>query len=193
MTDIHEVCSLSEDELATRRKALDRGLLAKVRNRRSLADGVLLRFAATPALRAELDEFIAFEQGCCPTLDLLVRETGNELELEIHGLDPDSELFEGLESRSDGGARPASRWRRALSAIGLGSVGALTLCCVVPMAGMALFGSALAAPLTSLDDPWVVSSTALVLAATVWIWQRRRRSRGNATAPACATDGSCGC
>jgi len=217
MTEIREVCSLSEEELAVRRAALGRGLLAKVRERRALRDGMLFRFDVSPGMREALDEFLAFERGCCPSLGLRVRESAGALELEIRGLDPESSFLTGMpataldrhsgsnpDREADEDPQPPSRWRRALSAIGLGTVAALTLCCVVPVAAVALFGVALAAPFTRLDSPWTISSIALGLAAGVWLWRQRRdvarRARLAAGAKAatgsdvsCSIDGGCGC
>jgi hypothetical protein len=158
-------------------------------------DGVVLRFDATSEMRSELDEFIAFERGCCPTLGFSVHESSRGLDLEILGVDPDSELFDGFSSQPETSSHATRRWCRALSSVGLGTVGALTICCVLPMAALALFGAAIAAPLTSLDHPWVISSMALGLAAVLWLWQKRRAARHDelASAPACSARGDCGC
>jgi hypothetical protein len=194
MTVVQEICSLSTEELEARRAWLGRGLRSRVRERRSLRDGVLLRFDDSSEIRAELEQLVAFERECCPTLDLAIRESEGELELEVRGLDPDSDLFEGIGPETNQETRPASPWRRVISAAGFGTLGALTLCCVLPMMSVALFGGAVVAPLTSLDDPWVVSSTALALAAALWLWQRRRSSSSIAAAASdCAPDGGCGC
>lgn len=195
MTTIQEICSLTEGERDARRKALSRGLLSQVRERRLLSDGLALRFDATPVIRAELDEFIAFERGCCPTLGLSVHASADALELAITGLDSDVQLFMGAGPGMELATPGPSRWRRILSAAGLGTLGALTLCCVLPVAGVALFGTALAAPFANLDDPWVISSTALALAGGVWRWRQQRDAQKRAVSvpAACATDGECGC
>jgi len=68
-------------------------------------------------------------------------------------------------------------------------VGALLICCVLPFGMIALLGTAVAAPLTSLDNPWIISGSALLLVALIWQWQRRREDARNAKASA----GGCGC
>lgn len=206
MTDIRQICSLSDEEFEARRAALERGLWSKVRERRTLENGVALGFEATPGIRSALEDFIAFEQGCCSSLRFAVRESGAGVELEIRGLDPESsfpvpvggELESGPGSASPATPRAAGFWRRAIAAAGLGSVGALILCCVLPVAGVALFGAALAAPLTSLDNPWAISSTALALAGGSWLWRGRRDASRRAVTrigagASCSTDGGCGC
>jgi len=70
MTDVREICNLSDEDLEARRAELAGGLIPKARARKNLSDGVVFSFDATPELRDELNAFVAFEGECCPTLDV---------------------------------------------------------------------------------------------------------------------------
>lgn len=189
MIDVREICNLSEEELRVRRAELSTGLATKVRERRDLGDGVTLCFDATSEMREELDAFVAFERACCPTLGLSIREASGLLQLEIRGVEPGSKLFAGLGLVDLSEVASSSRWPRILSAASLGTLGALALCCVFPIALVAVLGAAVAAPFTNLDHPGVISATALGLASGIWFWQRRRdQARAEAI-----SGGGCGC
>ena len=200
MTEIREICKLSDQELEARRRDLGRGLASRIRDRRDLRDGMILSFDSTPELREELNAFVAFERECCPGLDFSLSDaSGNAagnadgiVELEIRGVDPHSDFFAdlgaGVVLEVDAATEVSRRWRRLLSSIGLGTLGALSLCCVLPFATAALLGTAAVAPLTNLDDPWLISASALVFAGGIWFWQRRRDGVPRATSA-----GGCGC
>jgi hypothetical protein len=189
MTDVREICNLSDEDLEARRAELASGLMPKARERKKLSDGVAFSFDATPALRDELDAFVAFERECCPTLRLSVDESSDGLRLDIRGIEPDSSFLAGvgLVSESEG-IFPSRNWRRILSFAGLGALGALVVCCVLPIALVAILGIAVAAPFARLDNPWSISASALVFACVIWLWQRRREDARAAQAPA----GECG-
>lgn len=194
MTDIRNICQLSDEDLEARRVDLGRRLAPKLRGRRNQSDGVTLSFDATPEMREELDAFVAFESECCPSLNLSLSEATGELQLEMRGIDPSAELFadEGLAAASDAAdldTEGSSRWRPVLDSIGLGALGALALCCVLPMALVAAFGTAVAVPFSMLDNPWLISANAFLFAAGIWLWQRRRKDARTAT----ASGRGCGC
>jgi hypothetical protein len=112
MADVRAICTLSDEALAARRRALREELGPHVRGRTALADGVELRFDATPARRRQLEAFVDFERSCCPGLGFALREAGGSLHLAIHGLDPGAPLLEGVSgpdepaSDSHGGRAP---------------------------------------------------------------------------------------
>ena len=189
MTDIREICNLSDEDLEARREELMQGLALKARERRDLGDGVAYSFDATPEMRAELGAFVAFERECCPTLGLAVKVAPGALELEIRGVEPTSSLFAGIGVAGGSEDRIPRGRRRILSSAGLGTLFALALCCLLPAALVAALGAAVAAPLTSLENPWMISSSALVFACVIWLWQRRREHARAAEASA----GGCGC
>jgi hypothetical protein len=98
MSDIREICNLSDEEFHARRRQLRAELLPHVRRRSALPNGVALAFEATPDRRRALEDFVAFERGCCPGLRFALREGDGALHLEIHGLDPDANVFTAAES-----------------------------------------------------------------------------------------------
>jgi hypothetical protein len=189
MTDVQEICNLSDEDLEARRIEIARGLAPKAHERRDLSGGLVLSFDATPEMRAELDDFVAFERECCPTLGLSVREASGALELEIQGIAPGSSIFASVGLTAEPKVSSSGRWQRILSSAGLGTLGALVVCCVLPIGLVALLGAAVAAPFANLDNPWVISSSALVFAGSIWLWQRRREAARATEASA----GGCGC
>lgn len=194
MTDIREICQLSEEDLEARRVDLGRRLAPELRGRRNLSDGVILSFDATPEMREELSAFVAFESECCPSLKFSVSEVAGELELEMRCIDPSAVFFAdvGLSADSDeteSGTEGSSRWRPVLDSIGLGALGALAVCCALPMALVAASGTAVAAPFSTLDNPWLISASAFLFAAGIWRWQRRRKD----VRPAMESGRGCGC
>jgi len=96
MIDVRDACNLGDDELEARRETLRRELAPHARAREALPDGVALRFDATPAIRAALDEFVRFERGCCPGLGFTVRGGDGALRLEIRGVASDAPIFEAV-------------------------------------------------------------------------------------------------
>jgi hypothetical protein len=188
-TDIDAICNLSDDDREARRKEIEEELLPKVRTRESLPNGIALSFLANSENRRDLDAFVAFERECCPGLDFDLRNADDSLRLEITRITHGSRLFVGV-PEAVGPANPSrAGWWRLLSSAGLGTLGALIICCVLPLVVIALLGTAAAAPLTSLDHAWIISGSALLLAAV--IWQRQRR-RGRIRSASASTEG-CGC
>jgi hypothetical protein len=190
MTDVREICNLSDGELEARRAELAGGLAPKARERRNLSDGVALSFDASPEMREELSAFVEFERQCCATLELSISEASDSLQLEIRGIEPGSSFFAGvgLVAASEG-VSSSRYWRRILSSAGLGTLGALAVCCLLPLALVAMLGTAVAAPFTNLDNPWLISASALVFACGIWLWQRRR----DAARAMASSVGGCGC
>lgn len=174
MSDIREVCNLSDEEFEARRQELREELVPHVRSRAALPDGAVLAFDATPERRRALEDFVAFERRCCAGLRFALREERGAIQLEIRGVDPESSGFlEGApeERPVSGGASALARVARAG---GLGAVGAFVLFCGLPIAAVALAGAELAAPLGILDHPVVLSLGTLLFAGGVWRWERRR-------------------
>jgi len=93
MDDAREICSLSDDALEARKQQLRDELVPHVRSRAALTDGMRLTFDATPERRRQLDDFVAFERGCCAGLRFALREQGGVIQLEIRGLDPQSSVL----------------------------------------------------------------------------------------------------
>jgi hypothetical protein len=186
--DIREVCNLPDEELEARRARVSQELFAFVRNREELPGGLALYFDETPEMRERLDEFVAAERVCCAGIDWSVRSGSGALRLEISGIDPTSAAFAEIGSNiaptSDAG-KPGG-WPRLLRAVGLGSLGAVLVCCALPLGVAAVFG---ATSLLLLDNPWVIAGSAFGLGGLLWHWEGRRnagRSEGESVS-------GCGC
>ena len=189
MSDIRAICNLSDSDFEARRTQLREGLFLQIRGREELPDGVALLFDATPKLREELGDFVAFESECCPGLGLSVHEDSGALRLEVRGLDLGASDVAGFAERGESGKLEASGWRRLLRSAGLGAVGSFVLFCGVPIGAVAVLGTQLPAPFGALDNPWAIGAGTLVFVVWFWRWeQRRARARVKR-----ASAGSCGC
>jgi len=194
MTDMREHCNLSDEDHEARWKEVRQKLLPQARGREALADGVVLLFDATPALREELDAFVAFERECCPGLRWFVQDAAEALRLEIRGVDPHAAIFAGVgqpnepDTLTSAGAPPPVRrgWKQILHSAGLGTVGALVLFCAVPLGAAGVFGVTM---LSGLDNPWAIGSGAVVFGGLAWLWERRR----NTARAKPGSAGDCGC
>lgn len=93
MDEVRALCNLSDEDYAARRKELRETLLPQIRRRVALENGVVLEFYAEEAIRLQLDEFVAFERDCCPSLEYSIRNKGEVLELEILGVNPNADFF----------------------------------------------------------------------------------------------------
>jgi hypothetical protein len=182
-----ETCNLTDEELESRRRLLREQWVPHIRKRAALSDGVAFTFETTPERRRALEDFVAFERGCCPGLRFSQHEGAGILRLEIHGLDPEVRLFS--EGGKGEGHAPAgaSVVARVVRAGGLGAVGAFALFCGVPMAVAAAAGARFAAPLGALDHPLALGLGALLLSAGVWVWEQRRARKR----PGPARSGAC--
>ena len=100
--DCDDVCSLPDGARRERSAMFRSAIFPHVTRREALANGWALEFDYNPAMQKMLDDFVAFERGCCGVLTwTLVRPSDRVLRLSIEGLSPDSAFF--LEM---GGARP---------------------------------------------------------------------------------------
>ena len=175
-TDIREICDLSDEDRETRRASLHKRLFVFVRRRQELPDGLALYFDETPEMRAELDEFVEYERGCCSSIGWSVRSESGALRLEIKGIDPRSAAFAtaGSVATEPSDTKQPGLWPRLLRSIGFGSVGAVLVCCVLPLGVMAVVG---ATPLLLLDNPWVIGASALGLGGFLWHREGRHKKR----------------
>ncbi len=174
--DCEHVCSLPSDKLGERVAMIKRDILPQVTRRETLADGVAFEFEHTPAMQKTLEDLVAFERECCSGLAWnLCRPSGRVLRLRVKGLDPESDFFRAVGGTTD--APIKGRLARLAQAGGIGAGVGLFFCCVVPIGVVAVAGAAVAAPLSKLDDPLVISATAVVLAVPAWFWLKRRAAR----------------
>jgi hypothetical protein len=96
-----QTCHLTDEELDAWRRMLRKQWVPHIRSRAALPDGVAFTFDATPERRRALEDFVAFERGCCPGLRFSQHEQAGALRLEIHGVDPQAKLF--TEGGGEGG------------------------------------------------------------------------------------------
>lgn len=187
-SELREFCNLPDKELKARRAEVSQELSPLVRRREELPTGLALYFDETPEMRDRLDEFVSFERVCCSGIDWSVRSDSGALRLEINGIDPKSPAFGFVGSDTDetSEVEAPGLWPRLLSSVGLGSLGAVFVCCVLPLGLVAVVG---ATPLLLLDNPWVIAGSALALGGFLWHWEGRRRS-GRAASESSA---DCGC
>jgi hypothetical protein len=174
-----DVCTLPRDELRERVAVVRRDILSQTTRRETLTDGMAFEFAATPAMKEQLEELVEFERECCSGLDWNLGRVGPVLRLSVRGLAPDSDALRASDI-APGGRVPAS-FSRLARAGGLGAAAALFLCCVAPIGVAVVAGAALAAPLAVLDQPLVIAATFAVVTATTWLWLGRRAARHAAT------------
>ena len=87
MTELPVACSLTEPELAARRAGVLADVRRSVREAHWLADGVRLRFTATPESLAMLATFVDLERRCCAFLrfQLTVEPGGGPVWLALGG------------------------------------------------------------------------------------------------------------
>jgi hypothetical protein len=186
--DIREICNLPDEELEARRARANQELFAFVKHRQERPTGLALVFDETPELRERLDAFVAAERVCCVDIDWSVRSDSGSLRLEIAGIDPRSPAFADLGSTLALQPEPGEPivGPRLLRAVGLGSLGALLLCCALPLAVAAVVGTT---SLLLLDNPWVIAGSALVFGGSLWYWEGRRKARRSKV----ASISGCGC
>lgn len=95
-------CTLAPDALAAR-KPVVRNLLGEARATRKLADGVALEFDRNPAMRKRIEDFVAFERGCCGHLTFAVRDRRRDRKIDLAVTSPDpqvrSAIWQRLERR----------------------------------------------------------------------------------------------
>lgn len=87
MRDLPVACTLSADELRTRRDGLLTGLIARATTRFAIDDGYRLTFAPTPGLLETIARVIDAERQCCRFLrfQLVVEQDGAPITCDVTG------------------------------------------------------------------------------------------------------------
>lgn len=174
--DTERVCNLPSDKLRDREAMIRRDILSQVTRREALVDGMAFEFEHSAAMQKTLEDLVAFERECCSGLAWNLRRPSDRvLRLSVKGLAPDSDFFRTVSGATD--APVKGRLARLAQAAGIGAGIGFFLCCVVPIGIAAVSGAAVAAPLTKLDDPLVISAASAVLAMPAWFWLRWRAAR----------------
>ena len=187
MVDPAEICTLPPEDLTERLAWVRAEILPHAIETVRLQRGLAFELTPVPGLVEKLDRLIELERECCSGIDFerLASATPGGLRLEVRGIDPDAAIFQSLgvpEAQAPVRARIAK-------AAGIGALGSLVVCCVLPGAAVAVLGAA-AAPLTSLDGPGPIAAGALIGGTVAWRWLGRRRTRAGPTAGASPT--ACG-
>ena len=63
--DVAIACTLNDTEFRTRRSLARRTILPKLIKYQRIPDGLILVFSNSPKTRADVEDFIVLEQGCC--------------------------------------------------------------------------------------------------------------------------------
>jgi hypothetical protein len=189
MTDLRAICNLSDEQFAARAKELRGGLLALANGREELSDGIALRFDSAPEIRTRLQEFVAFERGCCSSLGFDIREESGTLRLEILGIRSAVGEFAAIDGIAEEPKPERSKLPRLLRSAGLGTALSVSLCCLLPLGIATLAGASIAAPLVALDNPWIIAAGSLAFATL--LWRRERKPAANKTSSS-GVEG-CGC
>lgn len=185
--DPAKICTLPPDDLTERLGWIERAILPDVVAFSRCENARTLELNAAPGLAWKLERWIEAERSCCSgiTLEALASDTPGRTRLEIRGIDPDAPIFLQLEARLEH-APPKRRGARIVAALGLGTLGALLVCCVLPLAAVALLGGSVTM-LTALDAPVPIAIVAIAIAGATWVGLGRRAGRTSApeNAPCC--------
>lgn len=183
-------CTLSAGELRERLAWIRGEILPHAVARETLPDGVAWELADVPGLTVKLDRLVALERECCS--GIVFQHTSlaavGRRRLEARGFDPGAEGFAALRLET---SAPRPLGGRLARAVGFGTLSSLLVCCVLPIAAAALVGASAAAPLASLDRPWVIVGAMILFGGAAFLWQSRRRAsvpRHGRTDPSCGTD-----
>ena len=189
LLDPADICTLPTNEISDRLAWIQSEILPHAIRSEPMADGIALELADAPGLAAKLDRLVELERACCSGIEIVhtASASAGQRRLEAHGADPQAPIFRLLRTEP---ARPSGLLGRIAKATGLGAVTGLLVCCVLPIGLVALLGATVAAPFTSLDQPWVIAGVSALSGVAAFAWQRRgRKTVGDLP----TTDSSCGC
>jgi hypothetical protein len=176
-----EVCTLDPDELAERLRWVRAEILSHALGKERLEDGIAIELSEIPGIRDQIDHWFELEGDCCGGIrfERHSSRTPSQVRIEIHGINPNGQLFGGVPDllTSENASAPPSRAGRILRAGGLGAAASVLLFCVLPVAFVALLGTtAVAVPLSALDDPLWIGLGAVAAAGLIW-WRMGRKER----------------
>jgi hypothetical protein len=167
------VCTLPPASLGERLAWIRAEILPHAIHSEQRPNGIVLELQDAPGLAAKLDQLVALERACCSDIVFEHRaSTGGRRTLEVRGIDPGAAVFATLQVPG----APPRLGRRLAAALGLGTLLSLIVCCALPLALVALFGAAAAAPFAFLDDPWMISGAVLLFGGIAFAMDRRRRA-----------------
>ena len=178
-------CTLSEDQLAERRKELRGGIVQRIRRVRELSDGYAFGLDLTETDETCAREFVAFESRCCSFAKYEIErdEADQLLWLNMRGPAGTREFISQLLPPSISIERmragDAGRSRSLLRAGFAGVFAALIaiVCCATPFLGIALgvigLGAAVASASMWLDAVALSLLVISLLAIAVATWRGR--------------------
>ena len=165
-----DFCSLPPQELHARAEEIRAALVPQILHHEQLPSGIAWHFPASPGVRDQLEDFVAFERRCCGDMTFAVEPSDVGLRLRIEG--DGAEAFAALTAAS---AAPSRRvGARLLRAGGLGLGASLLVCCILPLGVSAVAGAAVAAPLATLDQPLYIATGGLLAGIVAWVVQGER-------------------
>jgi hypothetical protein len=88
-------CSLTDEELRSRRVMAREALVPYIIETEKLTDGLKITFHETTAVRSSVETFAALERQCCGFLTLTVTPPGEGLTLSIKG-PPEAQAIIGM-------------------------------------------------------------------------------------------------
>jgi len=182
-----EICTLPASDRASRLAWIRDEILPHAISRERIAGGVALELRDAPGLAAKLNRLIELEAECCSSIGFAQRPSSvqGQRRLEVQGVDPNAPILQ-FPALSEPKKRGVGR--RIGRAAGLGTLLSLFVCCVLPIGAAAILGASVAAPLASLDQPWVIAGSGLLFAAAAFIWQGRRTEKRTTSPDACGCD-----
>jgi len=179
-----EVCTLPPNDLGERLAWIRSEILVHATGSQRKPDAIAWELEDAPGLATKLDQLVALERECCSGIVFEHGPTGQagKRRLQIAGIDPEAPVFAALQLDE-----PRRGSGRIAKAAGLGALASLIVCCVLPVAAVALLGAAAAAPFASLDRPLVIAGAAALFGTAAFAWQGRRRAPAG-TGAGCGTD-----
>ena len=175
--NVVEGCSLTADEASNRMSWIRSEIVPHAIRTVRLERGLAFELAEAPGLAAKLDRLIELERACCSDIDIVFERvasaTSGHPRLEVRGIDPDAEVFQSLLEPDVPATQPASRLAKAA---GIGAIATLFICCVLPVAAVALAGAA-AAPIAGLESLGGLAASGIATGSAAWLWLGRRHAR----------------
>jgi len=125
-----------------------------------------------------LEELVQFERQCCSTLSWSIEKSRvkGRLFLTVTGLHPDSPFFNSSDEEqiSDFNNSARSKITRLIAASGVGIIGSLFVCCLLPIAVAVVASATIAAAFMQLDSPAFMVVTAGFIGVGMWYWLSRK-------------------
>lgn len=178
---LEDVCSLDALSLQERLDFI-RSEIAPLVVSREFGEGrAVWEFDESPQVRNSLEGLIELERDCCASwrFELGEASDSDRLRLSVEGDGAGSALVKVLGDANSGDSgsvrnEATGNFGRALRAGGIGFFVSFAVCCLLPLAGAAVFGGSVLAAAVYLDTPLAIAIGTLGFGAIVWRLQSRR-------------------